>query len=547
MSTQELQVDNDFASLIPPLNKDEYSHLEQSILHEGCRDPIITWNGIIVDGHHRFKICKEHNVPFKTVHKEFASRDEVFLWILNNQLARRNLNAFRRIEMARNYERAVKAQAKARQGTRNDIKQLSGNFSGMSLPTGRDARDELGAMAGVSGNTYQHAIYVLNNAPVPIIEAARNNSISINAAYELTKMTQTQQTEALRRIEQGESAKSVISQIKSRDQKSQPDTTTANSADYVQPQSAASETSFHNEDVNSQHEANTTAMNEEKQPQEVSSTIHTQTQTQQLEPHRQLKLEATEHEILQQTQPASEHSDSLYEANTDYNQYEEEEYNYDDYDDYDVFEEEEEEEDTRIDIFNTDKSYSIIYADPSWEYYQSTEELLKLPVRRVADVNCALFLWGNPSRLHEAQEVIKQWGFSNEKIVFVWVKTTEDDNGQQSYYLGQTGNWTRENVEFCLIATKGTIQRVNDNIPQGVLCPIEKEKPDYVKPELFKQLTVQLLGNLPTLELFPDPYALDLELQFSTTYNGKRVEWDMAAPKVLLEQLAEDRRIEINM
>lgn len=51
MSTQELQVDNDFASLIPQLNDDEYSRLEQSILNEGCRDPIITWNGIIVDGH----------------------------------------------------------------------------------------------------------------------------------------------------------------------------------------------------------------------------------------------------------------------------------------------------------------------------------------------------------------------------------------------------------------------------------------------------------------------------------------------------------------
>ena len=166
---------------------------------------------------------------------------------------------------------------------------------------------------------------------------------------------------------------------------------------------------------------------------------------------------------------------------------------------------------------------------------------------RVAEKNCALLMWVNAPRLHEAQEVIKQWGFSNEKIVFVWVKTTEDDNGQQSYYLGQSGDLTRENVEFCLIATKGTLQRINDNIPQGITWPIEKEKPDYVKPELFKELTVQLLGNLPTLELFPDPYALDQELQFSTTYNGKRVEWDMAAPKVLLEQLAEDRRIEINM
>ena len=226
---------------------------------------------------------------------------------------------------------------------------------------------------------------------------------------------------------------------------------------------------------------------------------------------------------------------------------EEEEFNYDDDNDYDLFEqEEEEEEDTRIDIFNTDKSYSIIYADPSWEYDQSTEELLKLPVGRVADENCALLLWVNEARLHEAQEVIKQWGFSNEKIAFVWVKTTEDDNGQQTYYLGQTGNLTRENVEFCLLATKGTLQRVNDKIPQGITWPIEKEKPNYVKPELFKQLTVQLLGDLPALELFPDPEALELEFQVNIIYNGQRIEWDMAASREYLTQLAEERRAEMH-
>lgn len=489
MSTQELRIDNDFENLIPPLTNDEYSRLEQSILAEGCRDPIITWNGIIIDGHHRFKICKKHKIAFQTVQKEFASRDEVILWMIQNQLGRRNLNDLHRVEIVRKYEEAVKAQAEQRM--------LAGKAAPqVNLPEGqksrKQSRDELGSLAGVSGSTYEHATKVIDHAPTPIVNAARNNQISINAAYEVTKLPEPQQSEIAQRIEQGEPAKSVIAEVRSRNRKSQPDTTTANSAYDVPSQSAASEASLRSEELNVQHEANTTSMNEERQPQEVSSTIHTKTQKQQLEPPRQLKLEATEHELLQQTQSASEHSDSLYEANTDYNQYEEEEYNYDDYDDYDVFEEEEEEEDTRIDIFNTDKSYSIIYADPSWEYYQSTEELLKLPVRRVADVNCALFLWGNPSRLHEAQEVIKQWGFSNEKIVFVWVKTTEDDNGQQSYYLGQTGNWTRENVEFCLMATKGTIQHVNDNIPQGILCPIEKEKPDYAKPELFKELTVQL-------------------------------------------------------
>ncbi len=114
MSTQELRIDEEFAALIPPLTDDEYTCLEQSILAEGCRDPIITWNGIIIDGHHRFKICKKHKIAFQTVQKEFASRDEVILWMIQNQLGRRNLSEFQRIEIVRKYEEAVKAHAEQR-------------------------------------------------------------------------------------------------------------------------------------------------------------------------------------------------------------------------------------------------------------------------------------------------------------------------------------------------------------------------------------------------------------------------------------------------
>ena len=53
----ELQIDDEFASLIPPLTADELSRLEQSIIKEGCREAIITWNNIIVDGHNRYHIC----------------------------------------------------------------------------------------------------------------------------------------------------------------------------------------------------------------------------------------------------------------------------------------------------------------------------------------------------------------------------------------------------------------------------------------------------------------------------------------------------------
>lgn len=114
MSTQELQVDNDFASLIPPLTADEYTRLEQSILAEGCRDAIIVWNNVIIDGHHRYKICKAHNIDFHTIQMEFSSKDDVILWMIQNQLGRRNLSDLQRVEIVRKYEEAVKAQAEQR-------------------------------------------------------------------------------------------------------------------------------------------------------------------------------------------------------------------------------------------------------------------------------------------------------------------------------------------------------------------------------------------------------------------------------------------------
>ena len=75
--------------------------------------------------------------------------------------------------------------------------------------------------------------------------------------------------------------------------------------------------------------------------------------------------------------------------------------------DYDyVFDEDDDEESALIDIFNTRNSYNIIYAAPSWKYDQSHEELLKLPVNKVADKNCALFLWIKNNQMAEALNVI---------------------------------------------------------------------------------------------------------------------------------------------
>ena len=94
-----LKIDPEFKALIPPLTPDERAGLEASILTEGCRDALIVWGDILIDGHNRYEICTKHNIPYKTQQIEFASRAEARIWIRKNQLARRNLTDGWKIEL----------------------------------------------------------------------------------------------------------------------------------------------------------------------------------------------------------------------------------------------------------------------------------------------------------------------------------------------------------------------------------------------------------------------------------------------------------------
>lgn len=182
-----ISIDQELKNLIPPLTEEEYAGLEESILNEGCRDAIVLWGETIIDGHNRYEICTKHGIYFRTVQKEFEDRNAAKLWMMQNQLARRNLNDFQRIEITHKCEDAVKAKAKERQATSTGgtAPQLMENFPQADKGA---SRDELGKMAGVSGKTYEHAVTVMEEAPDPIVEATRRNDISINAAYQVTKM-----------------------------------------------------------------------------------------------------------------------------------------------------------------------------------------------------------------------------------------------------------------------------------------------------------------------------------------------------------------------
>ena len=84
-------IDEKIRDMLPALDEAVYAALEENILQNGCRDPLVLWGDILIDGHNRYKICTEHDIPYNTVSKEFGSREEALIWIIATQVARRNL------------------------------------------------------------------------------------------------------------------------------------------------------------------------------------------------------------------------------------------------------------------------------------------------------------------------------------------------------------------------------------------------------------------------------------------------------------------------
>jgi len=91
MGIQEIIIDEELLRLLPPLDEHEYCSLESNILRFGCMNPLVLWNGILIDGHNRYSIVTKHNLPFNTISLEFSSREEAMAWMIRLQIDRRNL------------------------------------------------------------------------------------------------------------------------------------------------------------------------------------------------------------------------------------------------------------------------------------------------------------------------------------------------------------------------------------------------------------------------------------------------------------------------
>lgn len=163
----------------------------------------------------------------------------------------------------------------------------------------------------------------------------------------------------------------------------------------------------------------------------------------------------------------------------------------------------------KVDIYNTNKKYNIIYADPPWRYndkkcngncedHYSTmklEDICNLPIKNITEKNCILFIWVTYPMLKEGLEVIESWGFKYKTIAFQWIKQNKN---KKNLFFG-LGRWTRGNTECCLIGVKGKPQRISNKVSQIILSPIKEHSK---KPEETYYKIIELMGDLPRIELF---------------------------------------------
>ena len=178
--------------------------------------------------------------------------------------------------------------------------------------------------------------------------------------------------------------------------------------------------------------------------------------------------------------------------------------------------------------------YQVIYADPPWRYsaysgrakgsaesHSPTMDpaaLRALPVGALAHEDCALFLWVTMPCLQEGLLLLEAWGFSYKTGAFVWVK---QNRRADSLFMG-LGSWTRSNAELCLLAVRGRPRRRDAGVRQIILSHVGEHSR---KPEAARERILQLMGDVPRIELFARERAEGWDVW------GNEVESDISMPE----------------
>jgi N6-adenosine-specific RNA methylase IME4 len=202
----EIIIDSEFKALIPLPAADELRQLEENILQDGCRDPLVVWDGILIDGHNRHEICTRNGLPFQTVQIQFESRAHARIWMRHNQAGRRNLTTAWRLdfELGNKEDFLVITQNSRKEkmtGNQNASKEkteLSQNDNSV-LPE-VNTQKEIAKAAGVSTGLVGMAEQIIKKAP-ELWEKAKQGDVSISSAYQQIRRIEKEEKREARREE----------------------------------------------------------------------------------------------------------------------------------------------------------------------------------------------------------------------------------------------------------------------------------------------------------------------------------------------------------
>lgn len=189
MSTPKLHIDKELSRFLPELTKEERSDLRQSLMEDGCTDPVIYWKetGAIVDGNNRFDICNHEGLGFPSKEKSFETQLDAKRWILKRQFGRRNLPPMARVTLVQQVEHEhlrLEAEARMKAGKSPNAPAVRTN-------------KQIAEIADVSETTVKQVNKINTSAIPEVVEAATAGEISTNKASKIADIPKDKQPKAL--------------------------------------------------------------------------------------------------------------------------------------------------------------------------------------------------------------------------------------------------------------------------------------------------------------------------------------------------------------
>ena len=191
-----ITVNEELLAYIDPLTPDEHDALERSLLAEGCRDALVLWGEVLVDGHNRYGICSKHGIAFNTVQNSaFKSLDDVHLWMIDQHLGRRSVSDYQRGVLALRKKDILAARV-PHQPAEASTEPAPSTAQAPAMPEPLISRESIAKAARISSNTISQIEKIQKSATPELVAAVKAGTISINTAATVATLPEQEQVAA---------------------------------------------------------------------------------------------------------------------------------------------------------------------------------------------------------------------------------------------------------------------------------------------------------------------------------------------------------------